>query len=229
MLAHYKENGGYVYSDWIRQETSEAVAVTMTKPEDVLRKLPHSVTCLVPRAAFDAVGGFDTTIKAWEDWDFFIAVNAAGYYGSRIAAPLFYYRMNSGTRREAQYEQRETLKAEIYAKWKPYIEGEKQFMPCGGCGKKRPAPLPTVTAKAQPTVQSSEGEAVLLEFVPTNTPPMTFRGQVTGTLYRFGSDAGHKRKYVLTPDVQYLLARREFKRVTEPTADPVLEAATSTV
>lgn len=108
-------------------------------------------------------------------------------------------------------------------------------MPCGGCGKKRAVQPPAVqqnqTVQAA-TVRTNDGEAVLLEFVPNGVAPMTYRGQVTGTLYRFGSDSGHRRKYVYTADVPYLLARKEFKRVsltTEGTTDSILEAAVPTV
>jgi len=222
MLDLYKEVGGYIYSDFIRQETKEYIRIVMDKPEDVLRKLPHAVTCLVPKVAFNTVHGFDTTLEAWEDWDFYIALNAAGYYGSRVAEPLFYYRMDAGTRRESHYASRDAHKKSIYAKWKDYIEGDKKFMPCGGCSKKR-ASLPAV-ATPQSVVAQSQTEAMILEFVANGIAPMTYRGQATGTLYRFGSDAGHMRKYVYAADVPYLLARKEFVRAsTQP--DAVLEAS----
>jgi glycosyltransferase involved in cell wall biosynthesis len=225
MLAVYKEQGGYVYSDFIQQETGKHIKVTMGAPEDILHKLPHAVTCLVPKSAFDAVGGFDTTLEAWEDWDFYIAINVAGYYGNKATLPLFYYRMDSGTRRESQYAQRDAYKKSIYDKWHAYIEGEQKFMPCSGCGKKKAVQLPTVQSQARTRIQSPEGEAVLIEFVPNGVAPVTYRGQVTGTLYRFGSDVGHKRKYVYTVDVPYLLARKEFKRAATEVTDPILATA----
>jgi glycosyltransferase involved in cell wall biosynthesis len=53
--------------------------------------LPHA---LVRRAAWQQVGGFDTARSLWafEDWDFWLRVAAAGWQGWHIAAPLIRYR-----------------------------------------------------------------------------------------------------------------------------------------
>src|SRR5262245_31064491 len=52
---------------------------------------PHA---LVRRAAWQQVGGFDTARSLWafEDWDFWLRVGAAGWQGWHIAEPLVYYR-----------------------------------------------------------------------------------------------------------------------------------------
>ena len=43
------------------------------------------------KSAWEKVGGYRTNVKGYEDWDFWIALGAKGYYGARVAKPLFKY------------------------------------------------------------------------------------------------------------------------------------------
>jgi len=54
---------------------------------------------LIRRSSFDVVGGFDEgNFNYWEDYQFWIAMGAKGFYGKHIPEKLFYYRIskNSG-------------------------------------------------------------------------------------------------------------------------------------
>lgn len=51
-----------------------------------------SYCALYPRRLWQTVGGYRTNVKGCEDWDFWIAAGLKGYYGKRIAEPLFHYR-----------------------------------------------------------------------------------------------------------------------------------------
>ncbi|MCK9521035.1 MAG: hypothetical protein M0R74_18725 [Dehalococcoidia bacterium] len=61
---------------------------------------------------------------------------------------------------------------------------------------------------------------ILLEYTGTAANTMTFKGQATGTLYRFGNNPGHKRKYVYAQDAPGLLALRGQFRELKPEAKP---------
>ena len=90
---------------------------------------------------------------------------------------------------------------------------------CGGCGK-----------KAVPKISVSKGEdmnntGVLLEFTGTAVNTITFKGQATGTLYRFGNNPGHKRRYVYALDAPGLLALKSQFREIKPRPEPKEPAA----
>lgn len=222
MLEAYLQYGGYVYSDWIVQETGEVHRTEDPNAETLLRLLPHAVTCLYETAMWKEVGGFDESLQAWEDWDFILALAAAGFCGTRVPAPLFQYRMGSGSRREALYAQRETAKAAMLSKWSKYMNREVQLMACGGCGQGGGRTAVPRTAAA---VTAPSGDMVLLEYIDPNHPgAITFKGQETGQLYRFSSTVEGRTKYVHAADAQYFLSRQDFKRA-EGVAGRVLEAA----
>ncbi|MGQ9689521.1 MAG: glycosyltransferase family 2 protein, partial [Desulfobaccales bacterium] len=44
------------------------------------------------KAVWEAVGGYRTNVKGVEDWDFWIAAGARGFFGRRLPKPLFMYR-----------------------------------------------------------------------------------------------------------------------------------------
>jgi glycosyltransferase involved in cell wall biosynthesis/molybdenum cofactor biosynthesis enzyme MoaA/tetratricopeptide (TPR) repeat protein len=58
-----------------------------------LRYANHLSYCsMFRKEAWEAVGGFRTNVKGCEDWDFWVAAGARGYFGRRIPEPLFCYR-----------------------------------------------------------------------------------------------------------------------------------------
>lgn len=219
LVTTWEEYGGYVYSDWIKQEKKEVLSTPEYDCSTILSKMNHAITAIYPRAAWEEVGGFDEKLMAWEDWDFVIAINSKGYCGTRYPTPLFQYRMETGSRRDSMYESREQLKKQIYEKWKPYIDGKEQLMACGGCGKGG-GKVAVTRSMAPPT----NPDVVMLEFVPANSPPLTYRGTITGTLYRFGSDSGHKIRYVYKTDAMEFLKRKEFRIAGGTIESDILEA-----
>ena len=56
----------------------------------------HPVTALVRRECFEAVGGFDESMRGgYEDWDFWLRIAERGWRGERVEEPLFVYRRHS--------------------------------------------------------------------------------------------------------------------------------------
>ena len=51
-----------------------------------------SYCALYRKEVWDKIGGYRTNIKGCEDWDFWVAAGSRGYFGHRIAEPLFKYR-----------------------------------------------------------------------------------------------------------------------------------------
>lgn len=50
------------------------------------------ITSLIRKSHFDAVGGFDTNLMMYEDWDVFISIIKNGGKTAKIEETLFYYR-----------------------------------------------------------------------------------------------------------------------------------------
>lgn len=224
--------GTYVYCDWIAHKSDGTQELKQSFDFDckqILQKLPHAVTALYERAAWEKVGGFDEKISAWEDWDFVIALAASGQCGTRLAQPLFHYRMDLGTRREKHYAGKEEYKLEIAEKWSRYIK-DGEPMACGGCGKNRAVFAPkssngSALASNNGVSGSGTSEAILLEYMGTGGA-RSYRGEKTGTIYRFGSNPEHKFGYVRGPDVPSFKLKPEFRESNQVVAEkPLLAAA----
>lgn len=213
-----KGKQGYVYSDWIEwREPDKGFPQKSLNydPFKLFEQMPHSVSVLCDKTAWEACGGFDEQIVAWEDWDFFIALASVGVCGLRVTEPLLNYRLRTGTRRELMHTNQETNKAVIYAKWAEYIDGGKQLMACGGCGGGPgfvpvfTQPPPIMGGEAQ--LSKTSGDFILLEFAQEGKGAATYVGPATQTQYRFGSDDGFRVKYVHKSDAEYLLRLSEFR------------------
>lgn len=229
MVSEQHRAGGFVYSDWFKQESGEVYrAPEWATCADVLRELLWPVTCLYPMAAWKATRGFDTSLPAWEDWDFAIQVVEAGFCGTRVAAPLFHYRIYTGSRREEGFANREALKQEILNRWGHYITGGKQ-MPCGCSGGGGLPSLPawdTYARSSSPVpIEAADEGTTLIEFVGETSAPITYTGSVTNTRYKFGSDDDHKVRHVYNKDVPRFLDFAEFRRYNAVDTSPALAAA----
>lgn len=229
MVLEQRRAGGFVFTDWYKQESGDVyVAPEWGGCDSVLSQLPWPVTCLYPREVWHRVGGFDETLTAWEDWDFAIRVVERGYCGTRLAIPLFHYRIESGTRREAGFADREELKQKIYDRWSKYISREVK-MPCGCSGGGGLPSLPALdlfaSANAPMATIASEGETELIEYTGEANAPITYSGSVTGTRYKFSSADSHRVRWVYKQDVARFMEFSEFRRYADVDAGPALAAA----
>lgn len=125
----YQETGRYVYTDWVsiaKDGSTEIHQCPEYDPQDVFRQISiHAVTILIPKTDFEAVGGFITTLGAWEDVELYLKLAAAGYCGVRLARPLLVYRYQTGNLREYGETIKEQIKAKLFDLYQPYIRGEK--------------------------------------------------------------------------------------------------------
>lgn len=226
---------GYVYCDWF-QINKDATWERKECPEYDMTALMetgffHAITGLYPRAAIlETIGGFDPEAGGWEDWDFAFAMATAGICGTRIAEPLFCYRYWSGQRREQGVAKGKGNAATMRRKWHAYIkDGGRKLMACKGCGRgggrKSVAASTILTPTEKIQSQAAQGDAVLIEYIGKATTTTTFRGKATGALYRFGSDSGHKIRFVYAADAEQLLARADFRTVNTAEARQTVEAA----
>lgn len=239
LYATQREQGGVAYSDWWDDFGNASDAKVYEAPEYDARLLTargciHAVTALYPRSAFDQVGGFDTSLSHWEDWDLQLALAAKGVCGTRVPQPLWTYRKAAGQRREANAAAFDAGKRAILAKWGRVWEGREEIMACRACPGGGGKSTPKAPAMAAPAAGSSNGGgagtgataapegAQLLEFTGTSESTVSYRGKGTGATYRFGNNTAARRRYVLAADVPGFLGMSKLFRVAVQLPEPGL-------
>ena len=93
-----KNNSSVAIAYTDRQDfgTSNELIVASDYNFERLKYANHLSYCaLYRKKVWQEVGGYRTNIKGCEDWDFWIAAGAKGYFGGRIPKPLFKYRRNN--------------------------------------------------------------------------------------------------------------------------------------
>ena len=108
------------------------------QPDIESKRLYHwcLVTCLIPKRWHDEIGGFDESMRSWEDVDYHWRMAKAGKCYIRIEESLMLYRFNTGTRRELASD---TNSAKSLIQYMVEKYRSIKNMPCpGGCGNQRP-------------------------------------------------------------------------------------------
>ncbi len=105
-----------VYTDFINQspDDSHYIQTTGEFRSDLLRvKNQLSYCSMYRREVWEALGGYRTNIRGYEDWDFWLAASLAGFVGKRIPKAHFIYRAKgSGVFSQAVVQDR-FLKAQL--------------------------------------------------------------------------------------------------------------------
>lgn len=185
-LATYKQQGRYVYTDWLTHEkqTNWQEHQTTDYSYEAIREKPsiHPVACLIPRYWFENVGGFDESLPAFEDVDLFMKLMTHGYCGVRVKKPLLIYNLDSGTRRKSSDSYRETFQKLLKQRYGAYMEAHNMCM-CVDPPKGKQPTAPTLENAAE--YKETYGEMILAKLVGqfVAEAPATFRGPATRVLY----------------------------------------------
>lgn len=220
-LAAYKKHGRYIYTDWLTHErmTNWQVHETPEYSFEAIREKPsmHPITCLIPRYQFQAVGGFDETLPAFEDVDLFMKLFTHGFCGARLAKPLLIYNLDSGKRHVGGEAFRPTFHALLKKRYGSHME-DKNMCNCidPPKGKMPAAPTPENAAEYKATY----GDMVLARLVGrfVAEAPVTFRGPATRVNY--GRRAKGDEFYVWQADLDN--SDDTFERVENFGVPPVV-------
>lgn len=110
------------------------------------------ITSLLPTDWHEEIGGFDESLPAWEDWDYWIRLAKAGKPFVPIHQELMIYSYDSGRRRVNGQQ----IKGDLYKALRAKHE-EIEIMSCRNCG--RSARVPTTSSRrslpARSTSQST--------------------------------------------------------------------------
>lgn len=178
-LAAFERRHGnrYIYTDHIQDgRTVEAPKVAW------VNRTWHVITALIPTAWAQAVGGFDSTLPAFEDTDFYMRLASSGYCGARLAKPLFTY--GAGGQRSSRYHGTPVYDAAMRYFSRNY--GGRNVGSC--CGDPQPGDLIAIG-------EHLEGDVMAEATWAGNRPQ---RGRATGRVYRTGN---WKRTWVDPADV----------------------------
>ena len=188
----------------------------------------HSVTALVATVDALGVGGFDESMRALEDWEFYLRLAASGITGHLVAEPLLIYRMFTGTRRDDRKGQQTELEAIIRKRYAPFITGDLPMCSCGSGGGGSNAQLRAAAALNNmlppefdtflPELGSlqayiDQGQDVRLKYVGDLYGAVTYKGAVTRRQYRAGREPAYEFVDVDPRDVQGLMLSSAFQAV----------------
>jgi glycosyltransferase involved in cell wall biosynthesis len=207
MMAAQEAHGGYVYSDWfeVNEDNSwDKKEAPEFDPVDLAYKgLQFTISCLIPKAAWSEVHGFDTKSGGWEDWDFLFHLATLGYCGTHLGEPLLCYRYFSGTRREDGYADAEANSKLLRSKWRSYfMDGGKKLMGCRSCSKSSASPVKSINPNPAPADVPINSDLVMMEYIGTSQGTRAYRGPVTRQTYRAGANESHKYFFVYVQDVE---------------------------
>jgi hypothetical protein len=89
-----------------------------TSLADFLQQNRASACSLFPKAAWEAVGGYDEKMRhGYEDWDMWVRMVASGVQVATIADALWYYRKHGDSMVTAARAKHDELIAGMHAKW----------------------------------------------------------------------------------------------------------------
>ena len=149
------------------------------------------VTCLIPKAWHDEIGGFDESMKSWEDVDYHWRMAKAGKCYLRIEEELLVYQFGTGGRRDLGRQQ--------FADLIQYIEGKYEEMdmtPCpGGCGGRKSIKIANVPNRTPRQLNMEmkmatgidDKNVVMIRYKHPNRGQHNVRGQATGRDYSYRS------------------------------------------
>jgi glycosyltransferase involved in cell wall biosynthesis len=117
-LALVESNPGVTFVYPLLKAFGAEHRIGVTKPFDLRLLLAYNhvaASAIFLRAAWTAVGGFDSSMPAYVDWEFWIRLAEKGYRGRLIPEPLFNWRRHSRTLGGTIDEKRPELVARIRA------------------------------------------------------------------------------------------------------------------
>lgn len=161
------------------------------QPEGERPYLWANVTCLIPRAWHQEIGGFDEQMQSWEDVDYHYRMARAGKCYARIPEELLVYRFSTGMRRQAGLQSYQSLVEYLKAK---YQEIETVVCNCSGARVVHPnmqarQAMP-VSGRLQQTanggnVNMADDSMIMIKYKHPNRGQHTVVGPVTKIKYGF--------------------------------------------
>lgn len=224
--------GNIIYGDLIRSDTNyywrvkdQYCGPDLRKSGLITSNRPYC--CLIAKENHDLVGGYDELMPTYEDIDYEKKTTVAGMCETHLNAAIYWYRWDSGERRNLAKDEevKRAVSDYMYNKYRRFHTGEIKLSNCRTCGDQPISPY-NKNAGAQNLVRSvpqpDSNEVQFLVYIG-GEPTHSERGPVTGLEYRVGGDRRHAKKRIvdhMTPgpdeiaraDVNELVKRRIHNR-----------------
>lgn len=140
----------------------------------------HGVSVLMAREDAQRIGGFDESMRSFEDWEFFARCTIAGLCGAAVPEPLLKYRIQTGARREKGLAERDSVIEYLRREHGDYIEGRKPIMSCCG-GNKTASELASKALTPERLIPMLEDSGkVLMRYIGPHEGPVTYYGKYVG-------------------------------------------------
>ena len=206
----------YIYGDWwnVWEGKEEYYQAPEYEQLKFLRHNLHVVTALYPTKTLRELGGFDESLRGYEDWELALRLAMLGKCGKRVPFPIMTYRIQAGFRREWSRQNEPALITEILGeRYRPYVTGEARPMAC--CGQL--PQTPHVIAQRMgllPEDSMSDQPMVRMEYVGSTEGTIPYQNPFggTGAVYRGG--VGINRYADVHPvDVDFLKGTGAWREV----------------
>lgn len=130
----YHRTGRYIYTDWVSLKKDGSREIGKASTYDIKAvfnsHILHTVSILIPLSWAKAVGGFDSSMSAWEDVELFMNLASHGFCGHRVDKPLIYYDYSSGKLREKSLEHLKDLRAYLFSKYGKFMGEDAEVCQC---------------------------------------------------------------------------------------------------
>lgn len=217
----------YIYSDWYQYSEGmyqyrnrNGIAQNYDR-KSLIRHSLHLVNILIETDVAKSVY-YDINYRGWEDQFFHLELAEHGYCGTRVPEPLLIYDMTTSINRVKHNSIENEVYPQLLEKYKDYLEGVKEFMPCSTCGGNTRSQANQVIQAFPP---APEDGFVVMEYLGANTAPIPFT--VNRNKYKGANDDSNKFVQVLYQDVQGLIDKGMWRKVvkaTKPATVPQPEA-----
>jgi glycosyltransferase involved in cell wall biosynthesis len=198
-------------------------ARAIRQPEGGEPYLWCNVTCLIPKAWHDEIGGFDEKLKTWEDVEYHWRMAKLGKCYARLPVELLVYRFSTGFRRQ--------LGLQTFEGVVEYIRAKHEELTIMGCGCKggnaqtpksqSSAPLRLMSTQQETEAMTTDADVMLIRYLHPNKGQHKVVGTATRTVYGFR--AGGDTFLVKKADVQsqphlFQVIQQPAASVPRPTA-----------
>jgi glycosyltransferase involved in cell wall biosynthesis len=161
-----------------------------------------NITTLIRTAWHFEIGGFDESMKSWEDWLYWLQMARKGKCFTRIEQPLLVYRFYTGERRDWAHSGQNWEKLVQYIKER--LPRKEDDVGCRGCGKSKSVPSkvvapPTATLERSISMQDADFRMCLYQH-PNKGDHMVM--SVVKDIGNYGQKADGDRFLVHIADIQ---------------------------
>lgn len=170
--------------------------------DDALRGyIWNTISTLSPRSWHYEIGGFDESMKSWEDWDYYMRLARAGKCFTRVESQLLVYRFYSGKRRDSGIRMANSLIKYLLDKYKRI-----KTMSCG-CSQGKTTVLHNNVRDIGPRAENTNSGVIdmsddsfkLIRYMHPNSGQHRVIGSATGVDY--GQRGGGEEFLVHEDDV----------------------------